>query len=122
MVIGCGPVGLCAIVTAADFSPRHLFAVDSVPDRLKHAQVLGGKPLDLNLGLDEVEKIVKQATGDRGADIVIELVGLQPALSLAFSLLRPGGVLVAMGVHNEPYPWTPSEGRRMRQQHRLRSK
>lgn len=109
-MVGCGPVGLCAIVTASNLSPRRLYAVDSVPARLGHARALGGEPLDLNLGPDEVERTVKEATGGRGADVVIELVGLQPALRLAFSLLRPGGMLVSMGVHNEPYPWTPSEG------------
>lgn len=59
---------------------------------------------------DEIESTVKGATAGRGADIVVELVGLQPALRLAFDLVRPGGVLVSLGVHHEDYPWTPAEG------------
>jgi threonine dehydrogenase-like Zn-dependent dehydrogenase len=42
--------------------------------------------------------------------MVMELVGLQPALKLGFDLLRPGGVLVSLGVHHEGFPWTPAEG------------
>ncbi len=59
---------------------------------------------------DGAESVVKEMTEGRGADVVIELVGLQPALRLAFDLVRPGGVLVSLGVHHEDYPWTPAEG------------
>jgi len=31
---------------------------------------------------------------------VIEVVGLSPALELAFSLIRPFGVISSVGVHN----------------------
>lgn len=41
VVVGCGTVGLCAIVAAAHLRPRRLFAVDSVGDRLEQAQKLG---------------------------------------------------------------------------------
>ena len=110
-VVGCGPVGLCAIATASTYSPQHLFAVDSVPTRLELAKSMGASPLDLSHGKDEIVQSVKDQTDSRGADIVIELVGLKPALRLAFDLLRPGGTLVSLGVHHEDYPWTLAEGR-----------
>lgn len=61
-------------------------------------------------GVENVERVIKEATAGRGADTVMELVGLQPALRLGFDLLRPGGVLISLGVHNQEYPWTPAEG------------
>ena len=109
-MIGCGPVGLCAIIAASKHKPLHLFAIDSVPSRLEIARTLGAQPLDLNSGTLELERVIKEATEGRGADMIMELVGLQPALKLGFDLLRHGGVLVSLGVHHENYPWTPAEG------------
>ena len=108
MVIGCGSVGLCAILAALEYRPKCLFAVDSVPSRLEFSRKLGAYSLDLH---SDVDQKIRQATQGRGADIVMELVGLQPALRLGFDLLRPGGVLVSLGVHHQEYPWTLAEGK-----------
>jgi threonine dehydrogenase-like Zn-dependent dehydrogenase len=43
---------------------------------------------------------VKEVAGGRGADAVIEVVGLSPALRTAFDLVRPFGVISSIGVHN----------------------
>ena len=52
---------------------------------------------------------VNEATGGRGADVVMEVVGNSSALRLAFDLLRPWGVLSSVGVHNGEMPWSGSE-------------
>jgi threonine dehydrogenase-like Zn-dependent dehydrogenase len=100
VVIGCGPVGLCAIISALEYHPKHLFAVDSVPSRLKLAQSLGAEPLDFRTDAEGMLHKVKAATEGRGADAVIEVVGLSPALRTAYELLRPFGVISSIGVHN----------------------
>jgi len=100
VVIGCGPVGLCAIIAAADFKPKHLFAVDSVDSRLDLAKSLGAEPLNFQTNKVGMQKRVKAVTDDRGADVVIEVVGLSPALRTAFDLLRPWGIISSIGVHN----------------------
>lgn len=100
VVIGCGPVGLCAIVAALEYKPRKLFAVDNVPSRLELAKGLGAEPLDFSAGTEEMVRRVKEATEGRGADAVIEVVGLSPALRTAFDLIRPFGVISSIGVHN----------------------
>lgn len=47
----------------------------------------------------------------RGADVVLEVVGLSPALQLAFQILRPAGTLSSVGVHTaERFPFTPVDG------------
>ncbi|KAK4039691.1 hypothetical protein C8A01DRAFT_36315 [Parachaetomium inaequale] len=111
VVIGCGPVGLCAIVSAMEYKPRHVFAVDSVPARLEVARGLGAEPLNFlgEGGKEAMLKRVREVTGGRGADAVIEVVGLSPALRTAFELVRPFGVISSIGVHNAEIPWSGNE-------------
>lgn len=109
VVIGCGPVGLCAVVNAADWKPKHLFAVDSVPSRLDLAKKLGAEPLNFQTDREGLDKRIKEVTDGRGADAVIEVVGLSPALKLGFDILRPWGVISSIGVHNGEIPWTGNQ-------------
>lgn len=99
-VVGCGPVGLCAIIGALEFKPKHLFAIDNVDSRLELAKSLGAEPLNFNIGKDAMLKRVKEVSNGRGADLVIEVVGLSPALRTAFDLIRPWGIISSIGVHN----------------------
>lgn len=100
VVVGCGPVGLCAIVAALEHKPKHLFAVDSVPSRLALAKSLGAEPLNFLEDKEGMLKRVQEVTEGRGADGVVEVVGLSPALRTAFDLIRPFGVISSIGVHN----------------------
>lgn len=47
-----------------------------------------------------MENRIKEVTDGRGADVVIEVVGLSPALRTAFDLVRPWGIISSIGVHN----------------------
>lgn len=100
VVIGCGPVGLCAIIAAQSFNPKHLFAIDSVDSRLELAKGLGAEPLNFLKDKTNMENRIKEVTDGRGADVVIEVVGLSPALRTAFDLVRPWGIISSIGVHN----------------------
>lgn len=100
VVIGCGPVGLCAIISALEHKPKHLFAVDSVESRLAEAKKLGAEPLNFVTDKEGMLEKVKSVTEGRGADAVIEVVGLSPALRTAYELIRPWGVISSIGVHN----------------------
>lgn len=100
VVIGCGPVGLCAIIAVLEYKPKHLFAVDSIDSRLEEARKLGAEPLNFVKDKEGMFEKVKAATEGRGADAVIEVVGLSPALRTAFDLIRPWGVISSIGVHN----------------------
>ncbi|OHF00575.1 alcohol dehydrogenase GroES-like domain-containing protein [Colletotrichum orchidophilum] len=111
VVIGCGPVGLCAVISALEFRPKHLFAIDSVDSRLELARNLGAEPLNFKTDRAGMEKRIKEVTNGRGADVVIEVVGLSPALRTAFDIIRPFGVIASIGVHNGEVgiPWTGTE-------------
>ena len=100
VVIGCGPVGICAI-TCALTMVKTVYAIDSVPERLKEAEKIGAIPINLND--NPVEKI-KAASGGRGADVVMEIVGHADAFMLAFDMIRPWGQISSIGVHTEQIP------------------
>ncbi|KAF5664351.1 formaldehyde dehydrogenase [Fusarium heterosporum] len=109
VVVGCGPVGLCATVAAAALKPKHLFAVDSVQSRLDQAAKIGAEPLNFMEDRDGMIERVKAVTDGRGADIVVEVVGLSPALRTAFDLVRSFGAISSIGVHNAEIPWSGTD-------------
>jgi len=100
VVLGCGPVGICAIASAIYLTggKAKIFAVDSIPERLEEAKKLGAIPILLS---DNPVEKVKEASSGRGADVVMEVVGHADALELAFDLIRPFGKISSVGVHNE---------------------
>lgn len=108
VVIGCGPVGLSAILGAHDLGAERVFAVDSVTERLEIARTLGATPIDYTT--TDPASIVAAATEGRGADTVLELVGNAAAHRTAIDLVRPGGTVSVVGVHNEEhFSFTPTE-------------
>lgn len=109
LLFGCGPVGMCALVSALEYRPKHLLAIDSVPDRLERAKTLGAEPWNFQKDEEGLRKRVKELTDGRGADCVIEVVGHSSALRMGFEMLRPWGVISSVGVHNAEIPWTGNE-------------
>ena len=107
-VVGCGPVGLMAILAALDLGAERVFAIDSVPARLTLAARFGGIALDRSAA-DPVET-VRAATSGRGADAVLEAVGSPASHRAALELVRTGGTIAVVGVHNEEsFAFTPGE-------------
>ncbi|KAJ5774839.1 Alcohol dehydrogenase superfamily zinc-type [Penicillium paradoxum] len=109
LLFGCGPVGICALISALEHKPKHLIAIDSVPDRLELAKSLGAEPWNFQTDEEGLRQRVKELTEGRGADVVIEVVGHSSALRMGFDLLRPWGRLSSVGVHNGEIPWTGNE-------------
>jgi len=95
-VVGCGPVGLFAIMTAQLFGPARVLAIDRVAHRLEVARRLGAVPVDASAV--DPRTAVAEATGGRGADAVIEAVGAAETVQLALDLVRIGGVVSVVGV------------------------
>jgi threonine dehydrogenase-like Zn-dependent dehydrogenase len=99
-VVGCGPVGLMAILCVAGTAGRVL-AVDAVGDRRALAEELGATAV----APDAAEEAIADATGGLGADVVIEAAGAAPGLDLALRLARGRGTVSVVGAHFEPdYP------------------
>lgn len=103
VVLGLGPVGLCALVALLSFKPRKVFVIDSVESRLLQAASLGAEPLNFAKfegGIDGIKTHIHAATEGRGADAAIEIVGSSNALRFAYDLVRPWGGISSIGVHN----------------------
>jgi threonine dehydrogenase-like Zn-dependent dehydrogenase len=109
ILFGCGPVGICALVSALEYKPKHLIAIDSVPSRLELAGKLGAEPWNFQTDAEGLKKRVLELTEGRGADVAIEVVGHSSALRMAFEMLRPWGKISSVGVHNGEIPWTGNE-------------
>jgi len=93
-VIGCGSVGLLGILAARMAGASAIVAVDPVAERRARAERLGAVAMEPGLG---VASMVASLGGTRGADSVMEFVGLLAAQRLAWEILRPGGVMAVIG-------------------------
>ena len=108
VVVGCGPVGVLAILAARDLGAEIIYALDTVPERRALAASVGAVPLD-PAAEDPVE-VLHDATDGRGADAVLEAVGNFSAERAAVEMVRSGGTVAVVGVHNdESFAFSPSE-------------
>lgn len=109
LLFGCGPVGLCALISALEYRPKNILAIDKVASRLSTAKSLGAEAWNFEDSHEELKKRVQYLTDGRGADIVIEVVGHSSALRMGFDMLRPWGRISSVGVHNQDIPWSGNE-------------
>ncbi len=100
-VVGAGPIGLAAILTAQLFSPSRIVAIDLADARLDAAAKFGANVLVNNGREDAVERI-QEITGGLGVDTAIEAVGVPEAFELCAGIVRPGGAVANVGVHGRP--------------------
>lgn len=107
VVIGCGSVGLLGILAARLKGAGAIVAVDPVPERRARATTLGAVAVEPG---PEVARTVASLGGARGADSVMEFVGLPAAQRLAWEVLRPGGVMAVIGCHSAAsFAFSPAE-------------
>jgi alcohol dehydrogenase len=97
VVVGCGPVGLMAVLCAVGIADR-LIAVDGVPARRVLAERLGAEAVSPEQAAD----LVGEATGGLGADVVIEAAGSPGGLDASLRLARGRGIVSVVGAHFEP--------------------
>jgi S-(hydroxymethyl)glutathione dehydrogenase/alcohol dehydrogenase len=105
VVVGSGPVGLCAQMCARLFQPKVIIAVDAVPERLDLARSIGSLPVDMSR--EDPGAVIREHTEGWGADVVLEAVGHEDSLRSCFQYVRPGGTISAVGVYTEvefPFP------------------
>ncbi len=100
-VLGCGPVGLMAIVGACEAGAATVYAIDALSDRLDLARQFGAQTRDLSQA-DLIAQLREETEG-RGVDCVLEAVGSPEATRLAADLVRPGGTIAAVGFHTEKH-------------------
>ena len=105
--MGSGPIGLAAIETAQLFSPAHIVAVDVAANRLAAATRFGADVVfDAQRGQAELDAVVADLTDGLGADVVFEAVGTPGTFETCTRLVRAGGHVANIGVHEPPRPCT----------------
>ena len=97
-IVGAGPIGLAALLTAQFYSPAQLIMIDLDDARLDYGKRFGASAVINNRGGGAAEK-VKALTGGRGVDTAIEAVGVPETFELCEQLVAPGGIIANIGVH-----------------------
>lgn len=98
-IVGAGPVGLAALLTAQFYSPARIIMIDLDPARLEFAQKFGATDV-INSSNTDVGKLVRESTKD-GVDVAIEAVGIRQTFDVCQSIVRPGGRIANVGVHGK---------------------
>ena len=110
VVLGPGPIGLLAGLTARAAGARHVVMVGAPPDkglRLDKARQLGFETV-LNVAEDDVRQAVMDLTGGLGADLVVECSGAPAAIVASIGLIRKKGRICAIGLtggKTVDFPW-----------------
>jgi alcohol dehydrogenase len=97
-IVGAGPIGLAAIMTARLHTPGRIVAIDRDASRLGKAVEFGADAVIDNASEDAVAAIMEMTSG-LGADVAIEAVGVPETFELCTELIRPGGRVANIGVH-----------------------
>jgi alcohol dehydrogenase len=97
-VVGAGPIGLAAIMTARLFTPGRIVAIDLADARLEQARAFGADVTVRNDVEDPLEAVMELTNG-LGADVAVEAVGIPETFELCTELIRPGGRVANVGVH-----------------------
>ena len=97
-IVGSGPIGLAALLTAQFYSPAEIIMIDLDDNRLEVAKRFGATATINSTDGKAVEAVMKM-TGGRGVDTAIEAVGIPATFELCEQIVAPGGVIANIGVH-----------------------
>jgi alcohol dehydrogenase len=97
-IVGSGPIGLAALLTAQFYSPARIVMVDLDDSRLEIAKRFGATDT-VNSTDGKAAQAVLTLTGGRGVDTAIEAVGIPATFELCGKIIAPGGVIANIGVH-----------------------
>lgn len=98
-IIGAGPIGMSALLTAQFYSPAKIYMIDLDDNRLKLAKELGATET-INSGDEDAVKKIMSETKD-GVDVAIEAVGFPATFNVCQQIVRPGGHIANVGVHGK---------------------
>ena len=97
-IVGSGPIGLAALLTAQFYSPAEIIMIDLDDNRLEVAKRFGATATINSRDGKAVEKIMAM-TENRGVDTAIEAVGISATFGVCQQIIGPGGTIANIGVH-----------------------
>ncbi|MFM1561561.1 MAG: galactitol-1-phosphate 5-dehydrogenase [Roseibacillus sp.] len=96
VVVGAGLIGLLVVQGLKRAGCKTIIAIDLADERLELALQLGATA-GLRSDRDAVVGEVQKLTGGEGADVVMEVVGINPTVTLAINCARKGGRVCLVG-------------------------
>lgn len=99
-IVGAGPIGLAALLTAQFYSPAVIIMIDQDDNRLQVAKTFGATHT-INSSQENALEKVMQLTNDRGVDTAIEAVGMPATFELCTAIIGAGGHVANIGVHGK---------------------
>ncbi len=100
-IVGGGPIGLAALLTAQFYSPSEIIMVDVDDNRLGIATQFGATRVVNNADGKAVEKVMA-LTGNRGVDVAMEAIGIPQSFDVCQQIVAAGGRIANIGVHGKP--------------------
>lgn len=97
-IVGSGPIGLAALLTAQFYAPSEIIMIDLDENRLAVAKRFGATAVVNSTHGDAARQVMKM-TGERGVDTAIEAVGIPATFALCEDIVAPGGTIANVGVH-----------------------
>ena len=97
-IIGSGPIGLAALLTAQFYSPAEIIMIDLDDNRLQVAETFGATKTVNSADGNAVQTVLALTEG-RGVDVAIEAVGISATFEMCEMIIAPGGHIANIGVH-----------------------
>ncbi|MET3558906.1 alcohol dehydrogenase [Streptococcus rupicaprae] len=101
-IIGAGPIGLAALLTAQFYSPAKIIMIDLSQSRLDAALKFGATHTICSSDIDEIKAKINDITNGYGVDIAMECVGYPATFDVAQKIVSIGGHIANLGVHGKP--------------------
>lgn len=100
-IIGAGPIGMAALLTAQFYSPAKIIMVDLDDNRLEMSKKFGATDTINSKNPEEAVKQILDLTDGVGVDVAMEAVGYPKTFDLCQEIISPGGRIAVIGVHGE---------------------
>ncbi|MDR6536044.1 zinc-dependent alcohol dehydrogenase family protein [Variovorax soli] len=97
-IVGSGPIGLAALLTAQFYSPAEIIMIDLDDNRLAVGKRFGATATVNSANGNAAQQVMKLTDG-RGVDTAIEAVGIPATFALCEAIVAPGGTIANVGVH-----------------------
>lgn len=99
-IVGAGPVGLAALLTAQFYSPAEIIMIDMDDNRLEVSKKFGATKT-VNSKDGRAKEKIRELTGNKGVDVAIEAVGIPATFELCEDIIAAGGHIANIGVHGK---------------------
>ena len=107
VVIGAGFIGLAIVQICKSRGVKQIIVSGHRPKRLELAKESGGD-IVIDGAKEDVIPLVKEKTGNVGADIVFDVAGNETTFRQSVQTVRKGGKISVVGLYGQPFPLSPS--------------